>query len=739
MERPTFSPFWHRVRSMTPRLRSHVQVTRQFYRGRRWFVAHDPTSNHFYRLSPVGYDLVGLLDGRRTVEEAWQIALSKFGDNAPTQPEVIELLGQLYNSNLLQVDATPETEQLLRRGQQRVQKRLAQRALSIMYFKLRLINPDPLLKVVEPIMRPVLNRWGLLVWAGFVIYVLSRLLPEWDRLVAQASSLTNPANWGWVLVVFVLLKLWHELGHGVVCRRLGGQVPEAGVMLLVLLPSPYGDASSAWSFASRWPRLAVGAGGMLFELFAAGVAGLVWLSVDAGSLASELSFYALFSASVATVLFNANPLMKFDGYYMLSDLLEVPNLQQRSQQLVRNFFLRTVYRVPNVKPVTDLAGERAILFIYSWASLAFRIFVFLSITLWLIGTWFGVGFVLAIWSAAAWFLMPLGMLVHFLASSPKLAERRGRAIALTILMIGAGAAVIGLVPLPDWRRATGIVDAEQRSGLFAGTDGFVRAVHARPGERIAKGEPILELENPELDARLAQTRAEIAEFEAQLRMNRAQGDVASQRVVEGQLAVGRATLAELERQATELIVRSPRDGVVASGDPFSSLGRFVRRGEPVCIVLEPREATIHAVVDQTEGTWLFAKASQHGAAVGVGGAAGVVGEAYRIEMRLASDVQRVLVGRVERVVPAGQAVLPHPSLGFMGGGRAEIDTQADPGGRIAKTERFSVFITPEDGEALRGVLPGQRVFLRFTLAEGRSLGWQVLDRLRKAVQGRVNL
>ena len=145
MERPTFSPFWHRVRTLKPRLRPHVQITRQHYRGRRWHVVHDPASNQFYRLSPVAHDFVCLLDGTREIEAAWKISLAKFGDASPTQNEIIELMGQLYNSNLIAIDTTPETEQLLQRGKDRTKKRIAQQAIGIMYFRLRLFNPDRLL------------------------------------------------------------------------------------------------------------------------------------------------------------------------------------------------------------------------------------------------------------------------------------------------------------------------------------------------------------------------------------------------------------------------------------------------------------------------------------------------------------------------------------------------------------------------------------------------------------------
>jgi putative peptide zinc metalloprotease protein len=725
MERPTFSPFWHRVRAMTPRLRSHVQVTRQFYRGQRWLVAHDPTSNNFYRLTPVAYELVSMLDGRRTVDEAWQISLSKHADNAPTQPEVIELIGQLYSSNLLAVDASPETEQLLARGRQRVQKRIAQQALSVMYFKLPLLNPDRLLTTLEPIFRPVLSRWALALWLVFVGYVLARLVPAWDQLIAEFSTLGNPGAWGWMLAVFVLLKLWHELGHGLICKRFGGQVPQMGVMLLVLLPSPYVDASSAWGFANRWKRIAVGAGGMLFELFAASVAGLVWLATSPGELAHQVSYYILFSASVATVAFNANPLMKFDGYYMLSDWLEVPNLQARSQQLIHGLLQKHLLRLKNVRPVTNLPGEWWLLLIYGILAGLYRVLIFFSITMWLLGQWFGLGLVLAVWSAAAWFLVPTGKLISWLASGPQLAEHRARSIAITGATVCAIALLVGVLPLPDWRRATGVVEALSQAGVFAKADGVVQQVHARAGQRVTAGQPVLTLMSPELDARIDLARAELAELEVQARASRAEGEPAALRVVHEKIDVARRTLADLQQQSRETVVVAPRTGTLVGLDPALLVGRHVAKGEQVGEVLNlaPGEPAVRvrAVVEQRDADWLFA----------------LTREQSTQAMRLASRLAEALPARITDVVPAGQRVLPHASLGTLGGGDIEVDPQ-DGTGRTPMGPRFDVLLQPDDPRALDCALPGQRVYVRFALP-GRSLARQVWDRFAKAVQGRVNL
>jgi putative peptide zinc metalloprotease protein len=719
MERPTFSPFWHRVRATTPRLRSHVQVTRQFYRGRRWLVAHDPTNNSFYRLTPIAHELVTLLDGRRTVDDAWQVVLGKHGDLAPTQPEVIELIGQLYSSNLLQVDASPETQQLLTRGRDRVQKRFAQQALSIMYFKLRLINPDPLLTWLEPVFRPVLNRWGLVAWAALVLFALWQVLPSWPRLVGQFDSVTSPSSWGWMLGTFVVLKLWHELGHGIICKRLGGQVPEAGVMLLVLLPSPYVDASSAWSFPSRWQRIAVGAGGMMFELAAAAVAALVWLNTQPGELVNQIAYYAIFSASVATVLFNANPLMKFDGYYMLSDYLGIPNMMQRSGKLLTGLFQKHVYRLKNVRPVTDQPGEWWTLLVFGVLSQVYRVVIFLSITLFLLGQWFGLGLVLAVWTVAAWALMPLGKLVHWLASSSQLSEHRARAVLTTLAMVGAGLALIGVVRVPDWRRTTGVVEAREQAGVFAGADGFVEQAFATLGQRVVRGEVLATLTSPELAARTDLARAELAEVTAQLRAARAQGEPAAERVFAQRVEQTQGELADLIRQASELRVVAPIDGVIVSNDPRSMLGRRLAKGEALCEIVEPRDVRIHAVMSQGDADWLF----------------GLPPEQRTARLRLASNIQTPIDATIQEIIPAGQRLLPHAALGYVGGGQAATDAD-DKSGRRATAPLFSVRL--DAGAALEGALPGQRAFLRFTLPS-RSVAAQAWDRLTKLVQGRVNL
>ena len=714
---------------MKPRLRSHVEITRQHYRARRWHVVHDPTSNQFYRLNPIAYDFVSMLDGTRDVDTAWQASLAKFGDLAPTQNEIIQLISQLYNANLLSVDSTPETEQLLRRGRERVKKKAAAQAIGIMYLKLRLFNPDRIVGALEPIVRPVINRFGFVAWLALVMYAVAILVPHWRRLADGFDHIMSPGNLWLLPVVFIITKAWHEFGHAVICRRFGGQVPECGVMLLVLLPSPYVDASAAWAFASKWKRVAVGAGGMLFELFLAAICAIIWVWAQntgrSGELISQITYNVMITSGVSTVLFNANPLMRFDGYYMLADLLETPNLYQRSTKQLLHYVQRYIFRLENLIPPTTLAGERVILTVYGILAGVYRVFLFVSITMFVMGQFFGLGLILAAWTAAAWFLMPAGKLVHWLATSSQIGEKRGRTIAWTAGLVAAAAIIIGVIPMPDRRFGTGVVESEQRSGVFVNIDGFVAQAHKKPGDQVKAGEAILTMESEELVQLRRSQLAQLEQFKVQERQSVKEDQAAVTRVAADRVRVLNEAIAEVDRRLADLVVRAPQDGVIVGGHPEQMLGAFLKRGAPVCEVVRPETLRFTAALDQRQGGWLFDA---------LRGPKGPVD----VDVRLYSDVSRVIPAKNVEVIPAGQLRLASAALGFKGGGQVEIE-QRDETGRTAKRPVFNVRVEAEKPEELVGLCsPGERVRVRFKLPPKPLLS-QWLDRLSKEIQGRVQL
>ncbi|MFZ4574022.1 MAG: PqqD family peptide modification chaperone [Phycisphaerales bacterium] len=732
-ERNTFSPFWHRVRAMRPRLRPHVQIVRQHYRGRRWHVVRDPSSNQFYRLNPVAHEFVGLFDGTRTVEELWQLGLTRHGDDSLTQNDVIQLLTQLYSANLLSGDVSPETDQLLKRGRTRLGKKFQQQAIGLMYFKVRLFNPDLILSWLVPFFRPFINRWGFLLWMAWICAGLTQVVPRFSELTSGFGNTIAPSNWGWLMVVFVVVKLIHESGHGLICKRFGGQVPEFGAMMLVLLPAPYVDASSAWSFASKWQRIAVGAGGMIFELALAAGAAFVWARTPDGSLLHQIAYNVLFTASISTVIFNANPLMRFDGYYMLSDLLEVPNLMQRSQQMLKFLALRNLYDVRNANAPTGSVSEAFILIAYGIGAMIYRVVLFFSITLHVMGQMFAIGLLLAIWTASMWFLLPVGGFLHWLATGTQIADKRGRAVLVSIVLAAAIGGAVGLVPFPDWRRADGVVESAARTGIYFGTEGFVGSAHARAGDFVRMGDPVVTCVSPQLTASIALATAQLAEVrsKAASALNR---DPAEAQIGADYVRTVEEQLVYLREQERRLVVRAPHDGRVVSIDPSILVGAFVKEGQPVCEIVDETSLRVTATLSQSEASWIYE----------------LPPDGYRVEYRLASDVRTSYRGIADAPLPAGDRELPHAGLGYAGGGTIEID-QTDQSGKVASRPFFKVHVhrADADGRAITGLLtdapsgagpgrPGEQVFLRFTLPD-KPLALQWLDRIEKLIQGRAKV
>ena len=333
IERPTFHESWHRVSELTPKLRPSIQIHRQHFRGARWHVVQDPTTNAFFRINEPAYRFVGLLDGRRSVDEAWRACLELDADEAPTQGEVIQLLGQLYSSNLLQGGAPGDVEALFRRRSKRVAREVRGYLTNLLFVRIPLFDPDRLLGATRPALGWLFSWFGLALWIALLIAGGWALIGRGEALASGAGSILAPGNLLPLYLSFALLKLLHELGHGLACKQFGrlesngGEVHTIGIMLLVFMPIPYVDASSSWAFRSKWRRIVVAAAGMIAELAVAAVAAIVWSQTSAGTLTHAIAFNMIFVAGVTTLLFNANPLLRYDGYYILSDdLLGIPNL-----------------------------------------------------------------------------------------------------------------------------------------------------------------------------------------------------------------------------------------------------------------------------------------------------------------------------------------------------------------------------------------------------------------------------
>lgn len=335
MRRSFFSSSWHNVAELKPRLLPHARIYRHVYRGEPWFVVQDPTAGRYHRVSPGAYALLTRMDGVRSVQSLWDAAIKQGIEYIPTQDEIVDLLMQLYTNDLLHCDVTPDAAELFERYRKRRRMKWKQWLLNPLSVKIPLIDPDAFLTHWVDRLAWLFSTRGALLWIVVVFPALLLAAQHWTELTDNLSDRVLAAtNLIALALLFPIIKTLHELGHGFATKVWGGTVHEMGLMFLVFAPVPYVEASAASAFPSKYRRAVVGAAGILVEIFIAALAMYVWVLVEPGMVRSLL-FNIMLIAGISTVIVNGNPLLRFDGYFVFIDLIEMPNLAQRGQQYLR--------------------------------------------------------------------------------------------------------------------------------------------------------------------------------------------------------------------------------------------------------------------------------------------------------------------------------------------------------------------------------------------------------------------
>jgi len=710
----TFSESWYRIAGQRVYLRPGVTARRQSFRGERWMVLQQPFSNQYFRLRPGAYEFVGRLRPDRTVQEVWQECIDRFPDDAPGQEAVLQLLSQLYHAHLLHYEKAADSAQLFARYQQRRQREISSRLLNLMFMRFPLLDPDRFLVRTLPVVGWLISGWGALLWLAVVALGLKTAADQWPALRMQSQGILAPENLPLLYAGLVLLKTLHEFGHAFFCRRFGGEVHVMGVMLMIFTPVPYLDASSSWGLRSRWKRALVGAAGMIVELFVASLAALVWSRTGAGTLHS-LAYNLMFVASVSTVVFNANPLLRFDGYYILSDLLEIPNLAQRASQQLRHLWEHYVFGVKGSSSPAMTWSEASWLVVFGIASGIYRVIVFSGVLLLVADRFLLLGLIMAGVCAVSWVTVPTGKFLVYLASSPRLHRVRWRAVTVTAVLAVLLLLLLAAVPFPSHFRAPGVVQAQRRTGIVNDIAGVVVKVVAQPGSPVSAGQPLLRLTNRELELDLVAAQGLCREAEARYReaLIRTNADL---KPLSSRLESVSKRLAKLKADQESLVVRAKHDGIWVAPRIHDSVGRRVERGSPLGLLVDPRGFEFVATIAQTDADAAFARPPRGG----------------QVRLRGQSDTS-LEIGRWS-VVPGGKQMLPSPALGWAAGGEVPVSPNEPEKAREPFFE-IRADLHPAAGVPL---LHGRSGTIRFDL-EPEPLLPRWLRRLQQLLQKRYQL
>lgn len=711
-----FDESWHRVRSCQVRLLPGIQLVRQRYRGQDWYVVRDRMGHRFFRIRPAAYDFLSFLQTEVDVESAWERSLRVNPESSPGQGEAVQLLSQLYQAGLLRSDKASNVQSLAEVHQEERAKERRQQWSSLLFLRIPLWNPDPFLRRTIWLFRGCFTRLGMLLWVITLGWGILTLGKNWGQFQDVARSILGWANLPWLYLSLILTKALHEFGHAYACRRYGGEVPRMGIMLLIFNPLPYMDASSSYAFQEKHRRVIVGVAGMMTELFVAALAIVFWANSGDG-IANRVAYNVAITASVSTLLFNLNPLLRFDGYHILCDILETPNLQSRSQRTVVHWLEKYLFRVPPSPMPAETRGEAGLFGAYFLCSWIYRIFLMAGILLFVSKQFLILGVLLSLVFAVMWGLVPLCKWGKYLFTSPKLMNRRLRSILVASALLGGVGSLLFLVPIPYHFRSGGVVRCEVFENVYATSGGTVAQILVSSGTMVEPGMPLVRLENLEL---LEEQRLLLIEEErTELRIQRERAEQATGvEAVEAYLVALDKRLDDMEWQLESLVVKAKSAGRWIAPDLEEKRGVRVPRGFSLGHVQGEDSYKFSAVISQRDVDRVFA------------------GDSPRGNVRLHGQAGSEIVLSQVDAIPAEQSALPSAALGVLGGGSVGVDSTETSGQR--STEPFFELRGSLDLPEVVKAEHGQRGTARFDLPP-KPLGMQWLHRLRQLLQKEYQL
>lgn len=574
-------PDWHLFAEQRFRRRGAVEVSEQVFRGQPYIVLADKLTGQYLRLAEGARDLWQALDGRRRAQDIWEDWM-RSPATAPTQSELVSWLMQLVQQGFVLSDHGLDPRTLgLRRSRQR-SSQIEQRAASPLAIRVALFDPDPLVRLFWPLLRFLFTPIGGM--AILAIFALAGLLAARNadalRQGADAALLSQSGLIGLALV-YPVMKAIHELAHCLALYRFGGRVHEFGVMLLVLFPVPYVEASESLALPDKRARMLVAAAGILAEMLMAAIALFLWLMIEPG-LERAILFNVMVIGSVSTLLFNGNPLLKFDAYYVLTDWLELPNLAIRGGAWMADGFGHRILGLR--RTFTAEPGETPVLALYGPLSLVYRLLLTFTIAFLVSGWFFVIGILLGLWALITGILWPLAKTARKWWETARSQARLPLAFwRLAIFLLLAYGALF-MVPLPFTVTGSGKILPIAETRIVVAGSGRIAPGVLPDGTQVAEGQTLLTLSDPEGAARLASLTAGLAYLDDTLQ--RSGLSAVERQLLERERSVTRDTLDEAARTAAATRLSAPRGGRLVWTAGITPLpGSHLYRGLPLGHIL----------------------------------------------------------------------------------------------------------------------------------------------------------
>ncbi|MFT5525216.1 MAG: putative peptide zinc metalloprotease protein [Pirellulaceae bacterium] len=512
------------------RKRPDLAVRRHRYHGKTYWVVKEPVGLNYFRFHEEEYAILNMLDGETSLEEIKEEFEQNFTPQKITFQDLQHFIGSLHRSGLVIADASGQGRQLRQRRDEKKWKEILGKFTNIFALRWRGIDPDRMLAWLYPFCRWMYSPITVFFCVMLMVSAASLVLVQFEVFSSRLPTFHEffgAHNWGYLFVTMGLVKVVHEFGHGLTCKHFGGECHEMGAMLLVFTPALYCNVSDSWMLPNKWHRVAIGVGGMYVEGVIASVSTFVWWFTEPGLLINQLCLSMMFICSVSTLLFNGNPLLRFDGYYILMDILEIPNLRQKSTELLKRFMVELCLGIEQPDNPFLPQQNRFWFGMYSIAAVMYRWIVVFSILLFLNAVLepYGLKVIGRIIGGLGFFglvVQPLIQLGKFFYTPGRMHKVKKHRVIATCCVAGAIIFFIALIPLPFHVDATFELEPAAVKRIYAKHQGILKNLAVAPGQKINEGEPVAELVDIDLQLSIVRLNGEIKQLDTELRMLRRQ-------------------------------------------------------------------------------------------------------------------------------------------------------------------------------------------------------------------------
>ncbi len=679
-------------RTLPIRVRPDLRARRQRYQGRTYWVVKDPVALQYFRFEEEEFAILQMLDGESSLDEIAEQFEQDFPPQTIRSEELQQFIGMLHRSGLVIADAGGQGVQLKKRRDERSSKELKAKLGNVLAIRFKGIDPEWILNLLYsfPPVRWFFTVSAMVLCIAFALSALTLVLVNFDTFQSRLPSFEaffSVQNWALMALVLGCTKILHEFGHGLSCKHFGGECHEMGVMFLVLTPCLYCNVSDSWMLPNRWHRAAIGAAGMYVEVVLASFCTWIWWFTAPETLLNQLCLNIMFISSVSTILFNANPLLRYDGYYILSDLMEIPNLRQKASTILSRKLGKWCLGLEEPDDPFLPKRNQAFFALFTLASAIYRWVVVLSIV------WFlnqvlepyglkRLGQLIAL--SALWGLLgqPLLKLYKFLKVPGRLAKVKSVRMYATAAIVMAVIVAVVQVPLPTSVQCPVVIQPRDAETVYIKVPGVLRELKVQPGDVVQQGQVLAVMSNLQMELEMARLETQIAQYQEQLRdLNEmsisVQGADDQRAEVTELLESAREKLAKQLEDADRLVLKSPIAGTVIpatiktnqqaddrelptwQGTPLDekNLGARLEPVAPFCMIGPPGHFEAQLAIPQSDN--------------------GFVVPDQVVEVQLDQSADFVYRGRLEEKSDGTMKTTP-PRLSSLAGG--EIPTQMDESG-----------------------------------------------------------